>query len=144
MALTNHILVRLAGVLVGLDKFDDYLVLGDDIVIANRKVANKYIELIEGLGVGISGPKRVVPVEGHPQGAEFASQFICDDMNLTPLPFGNILEGSVERLFSTWDTLLERSDSKGCNLDMMHGPDFGQSVFPLSKGRRTYDELSRI
>lgn len=39
LAITNHILVRLAAYRLGFNKFSDYLVLGDDIVIFSPQVA---------------------------------------------------------------------------------------------------------
>jgi len=100
MAITHHALVRLAAHLIGKGgDFRDYLLLGDDIVIADEEVAVKYISIINGLGVSISMQKRVVGNDTH-FGVEFASQYIVNEDNLTPLPTGLLFEGTVERLFS--------------------------------------------
>jgi len=40
-----------------IDNFTDYILLGDDIVIRNDKVAQKYITIMTRLGVDISIPK---------------------------------------------------------------------------------------
>jgi hypothetical protein len=40
--------------LCGFNNFNQYIILGDDIVIKNDAVAKKYIEIIEKLGVEIS------------------------------------------------------------------------------------------
>jgi hypothetical protein len=40
--------------LCGYKNFDQYIILGDDIVIKNDKVAKKYIDIIKGLGVELS------------------------------------------------------------------------------------------
>lgn len=99
MALLNHFLVRFAAHKVGVDKFQDYLVLGDDVVIASKEVAESYISIINGLGVDISPTKRVTPEKGY-SGVEFASQYICNDVNFSPLPVGNLFVRTTERLFS--------------------------------------------
>lgn len=65
MALTHHCIVRMAGVMVGISKFRNYLILGDDIVIANKLVAESYISIMEGLGVAISKPKCVIRNDTH-------------------------------------------------------------------------------
>jgi hypothetical protein len=40
--------------LCGISNFKDYILLGDDIVIKNDKVASKYIKIMTRLGVDIS------------------------------------------------------------------------------------------
>jgi len=51
MALTNHVLVRLAAKRLGIDGFSEYLIIGDDVVIFNKKVAFEYISIIEFAGL---------------------------------------------------------------------------------------------
>lgn len=99
MALLNHFLVRFAAHKVGINKFQDYLVLGDDVVIASKEVAERYISIMKDIGVDISLSKRVVPTKDH-SGVEFASQYICNDINFSPLPVGNLFVRTTERLFS--------------------------------------------
>jgi len=43
--------------LCGKENFNQYIILGDDIVIKDNKVANKYITLMSRLGVDISSNK---------------------------------------------------------------------------------------
>lgn len=84
MALTNHALVRIAGAMAGKRNFSDYLVLGDDVVIARKEVAMHYQELMIGLGVDISTTKSIFPSEVG--GMEFASKLLTKEGNLSPLP----------------------------------------------------------
>lgn len=57
-ALTHHLTVRVAAKRAGYDPtFSDYILLGDDIVIANKAVAEEYQKLISQLGVAISEAK---------------------------------------------------------------------------------------
>lgn len=60
LALTHHVIVRVAARKVGIRGFTDYAVLGDDIVIANDEVAKEYYNLMNSLGVSINLSKSVV------------------------------------------------------------------------------------
>jgi hypothetical protein len=74
LALTHHFIVQLAARNVGLTGwFTRYLVLGDDIVIADGRVAREYIRLMEDLGVAIGLAKSLVSSNGS---FEFARQFV--------------------------------------------------------------------
>lgn len=141
----NHALVRLAAYKVDPDIVDGdfYLVLGDDVVIAGKDVADNYIDLMNKLGVGISMSKRVTPIQGFPTGVEFASRFIRGNDDLSPLPLGLIHESSIERLFSLWDRLLQIHGKSRVSTDYTHGPDFGH-LFPLKHGFKGYEDLVTI
>lgn len=76
--------MRYAGVLVGRINFQDYLVLGDDVVIAGKEVALMYQLVISELGVGISAHKSIQP--SPKKGLEFASKLVSREGNLSPLP----------------------------------------------------------
>jgi hypothetical protein len=124
MSFTHHALVRLAANQVGEKKFVDYLLLGDDIVIADEKVALRYIELMNSIGVSISMTKSVISNDTH-CGVEFASQYIVNSINLRPLPIGLLYQQTVERLFLIWDTLLERGYGENCvEPEFSIAPDF--------------------
>jgi len=137
LALTHHILIRLRALRAGYDPvtFRDYIVLGDDVIIANALVAIRYQEIMSSLGVGISLTKRVLPSPLF--GAEFASKIFANGEELSPLPFGLVLEGSSFSLFSLWTeirTRVLRLPEHLKSRDMMtltHAPDFG-SLFPIS------------
>lgn len=106
LALTHHVLVQLAASRVGLSGkpisvlskdgvtvnqlsyFEDYALLGDDIVIANDSVARAYHALMtEELGVEINLDKSLVSSNSF----EFAKQFVREDQNLSPLGPRNLL-----------------------------------------------------
>lgn len=59
LALTHHVIVRIAAHKVGINNFSDYCVLGDDIVIRNDAVADAYYNLMADLGVSINLGKSV-------------------------------------------------------------------------------------
>jgi len=52
--LAHHLLVNWCAHLEGVENFDQYIILGDDIVIKHDKIAKRYIEIIKKLGVDIS------------------------------------------------------------------------------------------
>lgn len=70
--------------------FDRYAILGDDICIADEKVASKYYQTVMDLGVDISMPKSLV---SHTGGAEFAKRFRCHNLSvdLSPISIKNLL-----------------------------------------------------
>jgi hypothetical protein len=59
LAITHHVIVRMAAMKVGLKGFSDYAVLGDDVVICNDDVAAQYLILMETLGLNINLSKSV-------------------------------------------------------------------------------------
>lgn len=88
MALVHHALVLFAaantGVIRGsaLLSFLDYLVLGDDVVIANRLVAEEYIRLCASLGIKIGLNKSFISENGF---FNFANQSFQGTLNVSPL-----------------------------------------------------------
>jgi hypothetical protein len=52
--LSHHLVVHYSAHLCGLSNFNQYIILGDDIVIKHDAVAKKYIEIIGKLGVELS------------------------------------------------------------------------------------------
>lgn len=87
--LTHHLVVYYCAQLCGYKNFDQYIILGDDIVIKNDKVAKKYINIIKGLGVELSLQKTHVSSNTY----EFAKRWIQESQNreITGLPLGGIL-----------------------------------------------------
>jgi len=90
LAYTHHFIVQVAAwktrsVLPG-DWFNDYAVLGDDIVIFNAAVSKKYHELITSLGVECNLSKSVISPKGLAM--EFAKKtFIKGGIDVSPIPF---------------------------------------------------------
>jgi len=68
LALTHHVIVRIAAHRVGVQNFSAYCILGDDVVIRNDLVADEYYKLMSALGVSINLSKSVNSTEF----AEFA------------------------------------------------------------------------
>lgn len=87
LALTHHVIVRAAALKCGLQKFSDYCVLGDDIVINNDDVALEYLQIMNQLGVSINLSKSVISLDF----AEFAKTYRGRKISFTPLGPGLLL-----------------------------------------------------
>jgi hypothetical protein len=64
--------------------FEKYLILGDDLVIFDTKVAERYLEISEALGLKVGMTKSFISSKGF---VNFASQSFVDDKNLSPISF---------------------------------------------------------
>jgi len=98
LALTHHFIVQYAAWKEGWPRwFSYYLVLGDDIVIFDHKVARRYLVVMKALGVKINLTKSVVSKDTF----EFAKRIIHKDSNLSPASFKELdvaslsLEGAL-------------------------------------------------
>lgn len=90
LALTHHVIVRVAANRVGLNHFTHYALLGDDIVIANRMVAISYHTIMtETLGVDINLSKSLVSADSF----EFAKRLVTLEGEVTPAGPANLLLG---------------------------------------------------
>jgi len=88
LALTHHTIVRIAAIREGIHNFADYALLGDDIVIANEKVATQYHYLMtQVLGVDINLSKSLVSYDSF----EFAKRLITLDGEVSPVGAKNLL-----------------------------------------------------
>lgn len=113
MAVTHHLLVILSAYRAGRkdwSSFKDYIILGDDVVIACPHVAAFYKVLITSLGIGISDTKSVYPTTGY-NSSEFASKFVINGTDCRPLPLGLIFKPRLASLLmlltSIWKQALE-------------------------------------
>lgn len=86
--LTHHLVLHWCAKLCGYDKFTDYIILGDDIVIKNDEVAKKYMKWMAHLGVELSPSKTHVSKDTY----EFAKRWFCKGREITGLPMNGIVE----------------------------------------------------
>jgi hypothetical protein len=84
--LTHHLVVHWSAFLCGMYDFKDYIILGDDIVIKNNRVAQKYISIMNKLGVEISMQKTHISKDTY----EFAKRWIRNGIEISPLPIRGI------------------------------------------------------
>jgi len=87
--LTHHLVVHYCAHLEGIEDFDQYIILGDDIVIKNDNVANRYIKIISSLGVEVSLNKTHVSIDTY----EFAKRWIkpLTKKEITGVPLKGII-----------------------------------------------------
>jgi hypothetical protein len=90
LALTHHCIVQWAALRAGVITvegkwFTDYAVLGDDIVIADKRVALQYEELMKALGVSIGLHKSLLSTRGL--ALEFAKRFLTSVGDASGVPF---------------------------------------------------------
>lgn len=99
LALIHHCIVQWAWYRVlrkrGQEMFtwyEDYAVLGDDVVILGNDVAAAYVEIMGSLGVSISMHKSLISPKG--QGFEFAKRTYCEGVDVSAV---SLLECLVSR-----------------------------------------------
>lgn len=92
LAIIHHYLVYMAATRAGVSKFRDYLVLGDDIVIGDEKVAYAYTEVCKHYGITIGFAKSFTSNNGFFQ---FASQDILNDVNISPISLKEVLSTAL-------------------------------------------------
>jgi hypothetical protein len=85
LALFNHALVEFAAFKEDFPVFRDYNVLGDDVTIMEKNVANRYIRLCSEIGLDISFPKSFHS-EGNPGFGEMAKRLFLNGQEITPVP----------------------------------------------------------
>jgi hypothetical protein len=95
LAVTHHVITRLASIEAGHSNFSDYAVLGDDFVIRNDKVADQYLIIMKLLGVEINLDKSVI----SNRFSEFAKRLKGVNINITPIGPGLILRFIRDRFY---------------------------------------------
>lgn len=83
-ALTHHTILRLLCSSAGARDYP-YVIIGDDVVIANDKVAENYIRILDAFGVEYSKSKTIIPKDGEFHAAEFAKRIFINGVERSPL-----------------------------------------------------------
>lgn len=112
-ALCHHFIVYLACREVSVSWRNlPYALLGDDIVIANQKVGEAYLQLLHKYGVGVSELK----THKSPHLYEFAKRWVYKDVEVTPFPFSAVKESSKRTYLLA--TLLYTLNLRGWDFDI--------------------------
>lgn len=101
MALCHHLIVLTAARLEGYDPrtFREYNILGDDVVIFNKRVGSRYKELIHSLGVEINQFKTIE--DGNV--LEFAKRLFYKKKEVTPITLNSLKEApDIYNLVHFW------------------------------------------
>lgn len=110
MALTHHVIVRYAALLVGKSRFSNYFLLGDDLVISDRQVAESYRRVLCTLDMPVSEPKTIVSERLF----EFAKRWFLDGSEITPYATAGL--SSVAKRYSMLCNFLNTQASHGWHL----------------------------
>jgi hypothetical protein len=85
--LSHHLVVQYAANLAGCYPTNQYILLGDDIVIYDDRVAKHYHDIITSLGVDISPTKTHVSKDTY----EFAKRWFKNGVEFSGIPINGIL-----------------------------------------------------
>lgn len=86
--LSHHLVVQYAAHKAGCYPTDQYILLGDDIVIYDDRVAKQYQEVISDLGVEISATKSHISIDSY----EFAKRWFKAGREYSGVPINGILQ----------------------------------------------------
>jgi hypothetical protein len=86
--LCHHIIVKYCARLCGYKQFDNYIILGDDIVIKDDKVSKKYFEVMNLIDVQTSENKTHKSLTTY----EFAKRWIRNGEEISPIPISGIID----------------------------------------------------
>jgi len=105
--LAHHLVVQFCAKLNGKFPFTNYIILGDDIVIKDNKVARSYIKFMNKLGVGISLHKTHVSKDTY----EFAKRWIRYSpldgyKEVSPIPLKGIAK-NIDNPFTVYTILFD-------------------------------------
>jgi len=98
LALTHHFLVQVAawrsGAYSNYKLFSKYALLGDDLVLGDRRVAAQYLVLLQELGVSVGLAKSIISKNKYSKGVEFAKKTLLvirgKIHNVSPIPFKEV------------------------------------------------------
>jgi hypothetical protein len=125
MALTHHLIVRVAALRAGFPHFTSYALLGDDLVIANAVVAEQYRILCTQLDMPISEQKTHVSNDTF----EFAKRWFHKGLEVTGFSIAGL--GSVWKRYSLLHNYLSTQLDHGWNLEIGRHPELVSAIYKL-------------
>jgi len=97
LALTHHAIVQIAAWTSGVTPvgtlWRDYALLGDDIVIGDRHVKDRYLLILRALGVECGLAKSVLSTRAR--GIEFAKRTLIDGVDISPFPLSEFFSACL-------------------------------------------------
>jgi hypothetical protein len=115
-ALTHHCLVAFAASKIRNSKFKDYVLLGDDIVIASNEVADSYKEICNQLDIPFSPMKTHTSLHSY----EFAKRWVHKGHEVSPYPISGLI--SVVNKWHYLHQFTVETESKGYQRPSVTGP----------------------
>lgn len=113
-------MIHVSALRCNIPKFEDYCVLGDDVVIYHDEVASQYKSLMSDLGVEISPSK--THVSSHT--FEFAKRWFHHGREISPFPLAGLYE-----VLKSWPLLVEFLGHQVPMKGFRSIQDFGDPVF---------------
>lgn len=84
-ALSHHAIIQFCAHLENVKSFRDYIVIGDDVAIFHRKVAMRYLEIMDSIGVSINLDKSIISSKDS-SAAEIAKRIFLRGEEISPIP----------------------------------------------------------
>jgi hypothetical protein len=125
MALTHHVLVCVSALRAGYPHFENYTILGDDLVIANAAVATEYRKLLSQLDMPISSVKTHVSNDTY----EFAKRWIRARVEITGFAISGLR--TVWKKYSLLSNFLETQQHHGWSLLPSKHPDLVRAIYSI-------------
>jgi hypothetical protein len=141
--LAHHYIVYLSCLREGIDwRNANYVLLGDDIVIGDDRIAKQYLSLIEGLGVEISKQKTHISSDTY----EFAKRWVHKGNEISPFPVSAVLDEKTvyTGLLSVLDTIRFRNWSFKMSLSEAIGEFYSIYYHRRAKLRAQIIDKTRI
>jgi hypothetical protein len=108
LGLTHHVIVQLAAIQAQVNDYGEYVILGDDNTQTDPKVADRYTDIMNKLGVTINLSKSMTPGNQLASAGEICKRIFIEGSELTALPaklivkctrFGHLLPALQNTLF---------------------------------------------
>jgi len=117
LALTHHVIIQEAAFLAGRVNFDAYVILGDDVLIADKLVAENYKALMADLGLEISPFKSIECISQTSKFriAEICKRLFINGAEVSPIPV-KLLANTIENGSMAYQ-LQEELDKRGLIVD---------------------------
>lgn len=134
LALTHHLLVQVAAWSVGYPKhklYTRYALLGDDLVISDKYVANSYLKLMDAIGVGINLSKSILSPKGL--GLEFAKRTFVNGQDVSPISFRELSESLQPGNISSWVAFANQQKLNFCRQARILGFGYKTNVLSFRK-----------
>lgn len=123
-ALWHHIIIEYCGYKEGINSFREYAVLGDDVVIWNSAVANRYQRQMKFLGIPINQTKSVIGDSTHSQ-IEFAKRHARDGIEFSGISYNLLNKNSLRNVDELICEVNKRSmmdDKDNCSRILIRHP----------------------
>jgi len=128
MALTHHFIIHWAAKSVGIKSFRNYAILGDDVVIADKAVAESYRGILFDLDMPISSAKSHICEDVS---FEFAKRWFIKGQEVTPFSIGGL--GSVWNRYYLLHNFLTNQASHGWSLTLENALHMIRALYRLKR-----------